>query len=364
MSFADDHPREHQLMEAIKAKRFEDAQSILADGADPRITDENGLTSVDYAQLSGNLEFFTHISRVTREINVKTVTQRFPDLCQTFLSLPDFKVTFDWAVKSWVPFVSMFCPFDRWILTKVGSRLRIDTTLANWSGFRWTRGSVSVFFDAACTDMMDSFLAIDNVSGDRISVLREMIESEDIDRDIQILMQLDLIKGFIQINEIIKEQSKGWFGRKAKIVNHDQTFMATPFDIKNAKIKFLHYYCNEFGKENPKVRLREKTYSAKFWCSNDFPVQPRMLTPFLEALAPFKDTARNVLSLFGMFDGDGMPVRGEVFVFPTVKLEFKFIDYNGDVASYRNDVIPPGPTDVAMSPEEIEQFADAVVNSR
>ncbi len=68
-----------------------------------------------------------------------------------------------------------------------------------------------------------------------------------------------------------------------------------------------------------------------------------MLSPFLEALAPFKNTAQHVLALFGMFDDGGMPVMGEVYVFPTVRLEFSFIGYSGDVESFREQVIPPRP---------------------
>ena len=359
MAFAENHPREKALIDAILAKEFARALEIVDDGADPRLSDESGFNGLDYAQLTGNIDFFKQISRKTREINVRTVTERFPELCQTFLSLPDFQVTFDWAVRSWVPFVSGFCPSDKWVLTKVGSRLRIDTTLANWSGFRWTRGSLSIFFDAAADDMLDSFLAVDGVSGDRVRVLREIVESAEIDEDIATLMKLDLIKAFIQIEKIRKVPAKGWF-RRLRPAKHDGTWMATPYDLKDAKVKFLHYHYKEFGKERPKLRRHEKSYSARFWCSTDFPVQPGMLTPFLEALAPSRQTARNVLQLLGMFEGQegGMPVKGEVHVFPTVRLEFQFCNYSGDVDSFRDYVIPPPPSDTPPQPYELEPRAE------
>lgn len=362
MSFREEHPHEQLLIDAIREKRFEDAMSIVDDGADPRLSDENGLNGLDYAQLTGNVEFFTQISRKTREINVRTVTERFPDLCQTFLSLPDFQVTFDWAVRSWVPFVSGFCPSDKWVLTKVGSRLRIDTTLANWSGFRWTRGSLSIFFDAAADDMLDSFLAIDGVSGDRVHILREIVESAEIDKDIATLMKLDLIKAFIQVDKIRKVPAKGWF-RRLRPKTHDGRWTATPYDLQDAKVKFLHYYWKEFGKEKPRLRRHEKTYSARLWCSTDFPVQPGMLTPFLEALAPSRQAARNVLELLGMFEGHegGMPVKGEVRVFPTVRLEFQFVNYSGDVDAFRDHVIPPPPSDTPPQPYELEPRAEPPV---
>jgi hypothetical protein len=331
---------EERLIQAIKTHNFEEATSILESGADPRVPDISGLTSVDYAQLSGNLEFFTHISKIARRINVDTVISRFPTLCETFLTLPDFRVSFNWKVRSWVPFVSAFCPSDTWVLTKVGSRLRIDTTLANWSGFRWTRGSISIYFDAGASEMLDSFLAVDNVAGTQFSVLREICESAEIESDIQYLMQLDLIKGFIQIDQFRRTPARSWLGFRVGTVTHDRQWTANAFDLSNAKIKFIHYYFEQFGEENPVPRLHEKTYKGRFWCSQDFPVQPRMLIPFLEALAPFRESSRNLLNLLGMFE-DGMPVKGEISVFPTVKVEFSFDDFSGDIEAFRETVIPP-----------------------
>jgi hypothetical protein len=218
--------------------------------------------------------------------------------------------------------------------------MRIDTTLANWSGFRWTRGSVSIYFNAAAEEMLDSFLAIDNVSGDRFSVLREICESTEIESDIRYLMQLDMIKGFIQIEQFQKVPARGWLGFRVGPAKHDGQWTATASDLSNAKIKFLHYYCDQFGAENPTARFHEKTYKGRFWCSQDFPVQPGMLVPFLETLAPFRESARNLLTLLGMFD-DGMPVKGEIGVFPTVKVEFSFDHFSGDIDAFRADVIPP-----------------------
>jgi hypothetical protein len=339
-----------RLIHAVQSRQYEEATQLLAAGADPRITDETGLTAVDYALLSGDVPFFTHIYKENRRINVETVMTRFPDLCQTFLALPDFRVSFNYKVKSWVPFVSMFCPSDTWVLTKVGSRLRIDTSLANWSGFRWTRGSISIYFDASSPEMLDSFLAIDNVSGDRISVLREIVESADIDEDIHFMTQLDLLKGFIQVESIQKYASRNWFGFRVGPTQHDGTWRAQPVDLGNIKIKFIHWLCTDFGAPEPQMHEYVKTYSGRFWCSTDFPVQPPMLVPFLEALAPFRETARNVLMVFGMFE-DGMPVKGEVNVFPTVKMEFSFDHYSGDIDAFRDEVVPPAPPEPGPEPE-------------
>ncbi|KAH0794545.1 ankyrin repeat domain-containing protein 13C [Histomonas meleagridis] len=328
------------LFNAIKEKRFDDADRLLESGVDTRITDDKGLTPVDYAQLSGNVDFFKKISFINRRINVHMMTEKFPQLCQHFLSIPDFQMKFKWQVYSWIPFISAFCPSDTWLISKVGSKLRIDTTLANWNNYRFTRGSTSVFFDANSPDMLDSFIVIDNVSGQRFSVLREIIESNEIENDIDNLMKMDLLKGSINPETIHHKPSKNFFGWRIRDSLHQNRYQVTPSDLSNVKVKFTHFLCDDFGKENIRPLFHEKTYSGRFWCSREFPVQPSMLIPFFEALSPFKDTCRNILMLLGMFE-DGMPLKAIINVFPTVKLSFEFIDFEDNTELYHDYVNLP-----------------------
>lgn len=435
--------KEEELWKAIKEGRFVDAKNLIASGADTRRPNpnDNELTGLDYAQLTGDINFFKYVSYKNREINVKTVTERFPSLVDTFLTLPDFQMNFKWRVYSWVPFISAFCPKDEWKMTKVGGKLRIDTSLANWSGYRFTKGSISVFFDASTEDMLDSFIAIDNVSGERISVLREMVNTNEdqnieennnnnndiaenenngsentqqkstFDNDIDNLMKMDLLKGTILVDHIQRSVvNSGVFHKKPKTIIHDNLFHATEYELSDIKVRFMQYYYEDFGKDeifnntdghefkrddkkpkskskkqkknrknhqedsenkeenyqsdddndNPpnnlesfnyndenknkkhviKPHFHEKTYSGKFWCARDFPVQVWTLYPFLEALAPFEETPRNVIKVLDFFDV-GTPVKGEISVFPTVKVEFQFCNYNGNVDEYREYVNQP-----------------------
>lgn len=336
---------EDRLREAIKTKDFALAHQLLDEGADPRKYDTNNLTAVDYAQLSGDITFFKEITEITRRKNVENVTRNFKEICNKFRDLPDFKVDFHWRVYSWMPFITSFCPSDHWTILKVGDKFRVNTTIANWSGFRWTRGSVSIYFDASSPDMLDSIVCVDNVNGDRVSVLREVVENPDIEQDISTLMIMDLLKGSIQTDSIQIKQSTGFFGRKKRAKLIDRTWESTPFDLNNARVDFIHYYCDDFGKENPREYHHTKVYSGRFWCSEDFPVQPEMLVPFFEMLAPFKETPKNIMMLLGLFN-HGMPVFGEVYVFPTVRFEFQFLNYDGNVDNFRNDVNIPPPSQV------------------
>lgn len=428
---------EEELWKAIKEGRFVDAKNLIESGADTRRPNpnDNELTALDYAQLSGDFNFFKYVSYKNREINVRTVTERFPSLVETFLTLPDFQMNFKWRVYSWVPFISSFCPKDEWKLTKVGGKLRIDTSLANWSGFRFTKGSISVFFDASTDDMLDSFIAIDNVTGERISVLKEMVTSAEdnqsteninnnvlieaennsvntdtkssFDNDINNLMKMDLLKGTILVDHIQRKEVKsGIIHKKPKTIIHDNLFHATEYELNDIKIRFMQYYFEDFGKEGifnytngnefkkdyskaknkhqsakiknkkkqknleteenyqdddsendnnnnddeskstnkhtVKPKFYEKTYSGKFYCARDFPVQVWTLYPFLEALAPFKETPSNVIKVLDFFDV-GTPVKAEISVFPTVKVEFQFCNFNGNVDEFRDYVNLPQP---------------------
>ena len=333
---------EDRLRQAIKSGQFDEARSLIESGADLLKTDDDGFNSLDYAQLSGNVDFFKYTFIKNRENNVKRATEKFQILCENFLSMPDFQMKFKWKVYSWIPFISAFCPKDEWTLTKVGSRLRIDTSLANWSGFRFTKGSVSVFFDASCNDIIDSFIAVDNVSNERVSVMREIIDQSNIDGDVENLMKLDMLKGTIKVQEISMNMAKSFFRGKPKTVLHDKRFDAKRYDLSNIKVGFKHILSTEFGKKEPYKRAHytEKTYSAKCWCSPDFPVQPHTLVPFLEALAPSSEASHNIFAILEMFHV-GTPVRGEIAVFPTVRVNFQFHEYRDDVESFRDYVILP-----------------------
>lgn len=336
-----------ELIAAIQERRFDDARRLIDSGCDTRVADADGLTPVDHALLSGDAALFRDISRANRARNVAAMLERLPGLCAHFASIPDFRIRFRWRVYSWLPFITAFCPSDVWTLTKVGRRMRIDSTLANWSGFRFTRGSTSVFLDAGAAELLDAFVAVDNMSGERFSVLREVVESGDVDADIDSLMRMDLIKGRILMDSVRHSDARGWFGRRIGASVHDGRWNVAPSDLQSVKIEFAHVPCEEFGKEGTQPVKTVKTFSGRFWCCREFPIQVPMLVPFFEVLSPFRDTCRNILAILGMFS-DGMPLKAVVNVFPTVKLEFEIVDYSDSTEEYAEYVeLPPANGDCA-----------------
>ena len=328
-----------ELIAAIKEKNIERARELLSQGADPRWSDEKGLNALDYAQLNGDKDFYKEVLIANRKTNVQSVLRALPTLKERVLEIPDMSFRFNWKVYSWMPLVTMFCPYDVWSVFKLGAKLRIDSTTADWTGSRWARGDVSLYIDAGAEDPMDSFIIVDNNTGETISLLREMEDSDELDMDVDNMMQMDLLKGSLHPEVFKIERSKGTFGRPIDQIVHEGMWQATPYDLTNAKITFLHFYSENFGK-NPEPIEHVKTYSGQFWCSSDFPVQPEAIKPFLEAVTPFPDTAKNILTLLGMFNA-GMPVKAVVQVFPTVKFAFELTNYSDDVSLFRDKVVIP-----------------------
>ena len=330
------------LINSVKEKRYDDARNLLTQGADPRYYDEIGLNSMDYAQLNGDKQFFKEILVANRKTNVRSIVEKLPTLREQVLNIPDLYFQFKWKVYSWMPLVTKFCPNDVWTVYKVGDKVRVDSTTADWTGSRWARGDMSLYIDAGPSDPMDSFILIDNNTGERVNLLREMEDSDELDIDVENMMQMDLLKGTIHTECFKIERSKGKHGDLIPPVVIDR-WESVPYDLSNAKMTFLHYYSDYFGKDNQTPIEHTKTYGGQFWCSSTFPVQPNMIKPFLECVTPFPDTAKNILTLLGAFDA-GMPLKAVVSVFPTVKFAYEFINYNDNVDSFRDKVqIPTTP---------------------
>ncbi|EAX93381.1 hypothetical protein TVAG_406450 [Trichomonas vaginalis G3] len=332
-----------RLINSIKTKDYDEARRLLNEGADPRWSDESGLNAMDYVQLNNDKDFFKEIIIANRKINVRTVVAKLPELIDRIFQIPDMSFQFKWKVYSWMPLVTSFCPNDVWTVYKVGGKVRIDSTTADWTGSRWARGDISLYIDLHVPDLRDSFIIIDNNTGERVNLLREVENSDEIDIDVDNLLKMDLLKGSLHPEVFQINRSKGTFGRDLPPVNIENRWSATQYDLTNAKITFLYYYSENFGKPDQEPIVHSKTYSGKFWCSRDFPVQPSAITPFLEALTPFKETAKNILTLLGMFES-GMPVKATVYVFPTVKFAYEIVNYTDNIELFGTKVdMPPPP---------------------
>lgn len=58
--------------------------------------------------------------------------------------VPDFQLEMQWKFQSWIPFLTRLLPHDTVRLTKVGSNVRMDSTLLGIEGLSWLRSDVSM----------------------------------------------------------------------------------------------------------------------------------------------------------------------------------------------------------------------------
>ena len=326
---------ERKLRDAILRKDFNEAQRLIDSGANLLIPDENDLNALDYAQLSGNIDFFKYVFQKNRENNVQLITDNYQKIRQQFSYIPDFYMKFKWQLRTWIPFVTKHLPKDDWTLIKVGHRLRIDTNLA-WSGFAFAKGNVSIFFDASKENVHDAFIAIDTKTGKEVSLFHEILSPLHINNDIDNILKMNLLKGKSDNNPLNK--AKAFIKEKVNDISHSETVEKIRSRMTSVKIKFTKGVKTLFSKEkSPSTgNILEKIYHGQFLCSSDFPLQPYTLIPFLELLAPSNDVTTNIFEILKTFQ-DGK-VEGEIAVFPTLKVQFEFYDFNFDVRPFVNKV--------------------------
>lgn len=129
---------------AIHLKFHEIVELLLEKGADPSFKNGGGWNSLDEAIASEQKKTVEIVLKYFRMQGISELHQKMPELLTAIEKLPDFYLELKWEFKSWIPFVSKFCPQDTYKVWKRGSSLRVDTTLVGFQNLRWQRGNVSI----------------------------------------------------------------------------------------------------------------------------------------------------------------------------------------------------------------------------
>lgn len=72
---------------------------------------------------------------------------KLPRFLGVLNGVADFNLQIDAKVNSFLPLVERLAPSDTMRLFKVGSRVRLDSTLAGYEGFRCKRRELSLVFN-------------------------------------------------------------------------------------------------------------------------------------------------------------------------------------------------------------------------
>lgn len=89
--------------------------------------------------------------------------------------LPDFRATFSWRVKSWIPFLS---GHDECTIVKRGRSVRVDFTIVGFERLHWKRGNISFYYNHEDKAKGSATALVDHVSK-VVDVLQEKRQNAD-----------------------------------------------------------------------------------------------------------------------------------------------------------------------------------------
>jgi len=134
-----------------RAREYEHmARHLLERRADPRQRSANGWSPLDVAVSRGDERFVRMLFERSQQNLQQRWQARLGPLMQTLQALPDFECRIRWEFESpVVPLLNKIAPSDIVMIRKRGASLRLDSTLASWKRFRFSkRRDLTTLFQA------------------------------------------------------------------------------------------------------------------------------------------------------------------------------------------------------------------------
>ncbi|BHF75982.1 Ankyrin repeat domain-containing protein 13C [Sparganum proliferum] len=154
------------------------------------------------------------------------------------LKISDCALQFYWELKSWVPFLSHFLPSDDCKLWKKGNKVRLDTSLLDFSNRSWVRGRLSILLDGSkpfdericildhekkCYEIMDGIMA--------------KTDDSWLEQTINMATRNELVHMIVETEGMrCKTQSSKLIWNKDPVVERIGNFTATLYNINNVKV--------------------------------------------------------------------------------------------------------------------------------
>eukprot|EP00731_Ephydatia_muelleri_P018199 Em0011g239a len=150
---------------AVMLGRKDIIELLLANGA--KVNEKNGLgwNSLDEAVCYGDKPTITLLVQKRLDQAREGLISRRQELVRSLNSLGSFYAELKWEFHTWVPFLSRLLPSDVCKIYKTGSCVRLDSTLGDFSGMRWTTGDLSFIFNGEDRQQTQSLsmLLLDNI---------------------------------------------------------------------------------------------------------------------------------------------------------------------------------------------------------
>ena len=126
------------------------------------VKNAGGWTPLQEAVSYGDRSTIKNLLLALHEERKKERANRKPEVKRALDSFGgDFVLKMTWEFQSWLPFVSRILPSDICKIYKKGNKIRMDSTLEDFSERRWVRGDLSYIIDFEGVDEARIFL-LDN----------------------------------------------------------------------------------------------------------------------------------------------------------------------------------------------------------
>lgn len=347
----------------------------------------NGWTPLQEAISYGDRQILMSLHKSSRKQAKESIKTRKPGLKTALDKLGgDFEMVLNWDFQSWVPFVSRILPSDTCLLYRCGSRVRMDSTLEDFSDMRWVRGDITFIIDFDA-DPEPEIILMDN-KRKVFQHMRKISQQEreaTIEDEVDVAMSTDIVDAAIKTRGMsVERMQEGWIFKQKKSEKigdfpadvyrlNGLTFQTrkrrehlSEEDIKKNKAlreafsrgenteQVLEqvegnslekrnslappeppkFSWNEYITSSPgqhgnlgrkmKMKVNAKTFEAVLGVSQDFPVKLEDLLPIFEALGPRAKLFSKLRDFITMRLPPGFPVRIDIPIFPTVKATVSF----------------------------------------
>lgn len=188
---------------------------LLNNNAAVNLKNSKGWTPLAEAISFGHRPTISLILRKLKEQSRSQMNTRRPKLLDALKMMGDFYMELKWDFSSWVPLISRILPSDVCKISKLGSNIRLDTTLIDFSEMHWQRGDISFIFRG---DMppKDSLTVLDNEAKCFQHVRPEESEME-IEDEVDILMASDILATQMSTKNVtFSKAQSGWIFKEDK----------------------------------------------------------------------------------------------------------------------------------------------------
>jgi hypothetical protein len=338
---------------AIHLKKSDIVEYLLSRGANPFYRNKSGWTALQEAQASGFRPTLAIVYKHCQNRLQAEYAEKLPLLAKALQKLPDFQLEMKWEFKSWVPFVSRFCPSDQYRIYKRGSSLRIDSTLLGFENTKWLRGALTMLFIGEENGQYVGHVIFIDHNSKLIEYAADCMHNDEkmLDEELSMLLEEELIYAEPSTKNVKVEPCRNWRGfekivkvgawncslyelsgleyrvlfrvlatlrgEKTSNVNHSEGTDLTKFN-------FDQYLAEAQGVAKPLlykneiIHVKRKTMKGTLFLTKEFSRSLDEFFPILDALFPSTQAVQTLKEVCKLFPPQGFPIRLELPVFPTV----------------------------------------------